>query len=181
MLLLSGCAFAPQSARIHPTAQVAESSIGKGVTVTVKVVDDRPDQAIGKRGVGGAGADIVPANKVEVAIQDLIVDCLRKHGFNVDGGEATANANLTVEVRFLNYAVSTGFWSGGVNVKVALKAIATNGGRSYEHLYRTDREERVQIIPTADTNEKWINEALSKTVQELLDDGSLLDVLAGKR
>ena len=62
----------------------------------------------------------------------------------------------------------------------ALKAIGSGNGKSYEHLYRTDREERIQIAPTAETNEKWINDALSKTIQEMLDDNALLGVLSQK-
>jgi len=180
-LLLSGCAFSPQSARIRPIASVAESSVGKGVVVAVRVVDERPDQAIGKRGAGGVGADIVPANQIEVAVQELLVASLKKRGFSVVDSNVSAQAKLGVEVRFLQYSVSQGLWSGGINIKVAIKATASNGGQIYEQLYRNDKEERVQFIPAAQTNENWINESLSKCIQDLLDDTALTEALAGKQ
>jgi len=180
-LLLSGCAFSPQSARIRPIASVAESNVGKGVVVAVRVVDERPDQAIGKRGAGGVGADIVPANQIEVAVQELLVASLKKRGFSVVDSNVSAQAKLGVEVRFLQYSVSQGLWSGGINIKVAIKATASNGGQIYEQLYRNDKEERVQFIPAAQTNENWINESLSKCIQDLLDDTALTEALAGKQ
>ena len=180
-LLLSGCAFSPQSARIRPIASVAESNVGKGVVVAVRVVDERPDQAIGKRGAGGVGADIVPSNQIEVAVQELLVSSLKKRGFSVVDSNVSAQAKLGVEVRFLQYSVSQGLWSGGINIKVAIKATASNGGQIYEQLYRNDKEERVQFIPAAQTNENWINESLSKCIQDLLDDTALTEALAGKQ
>jgi len=180
-LLMSGCAFSPQSARIRPIASVAESNVGKGVVVAVRVVDERPDQAIGKRGAGGVGADIVPANQIEVAVQELLVASLKKRGFSVVDSNVSAQAKLGVEVRFLQYSVSQGLGSGGINIKVAIKATASNGGQIYEQLYRNDKEERVQFIPAAQTNENWINESLSKCIQDLLDDTALTEALAGKQ
>jgi uncharacterized lipoprotein YajG len=180
LLTLTGCVFAPQSVRIMPKISVADSSAGNGVTVAVNVVDERPDKSIGKRGASGMGADIMPADKVEVAVQQAIVDGLKKKGFVVVDPNGTSPAKLVVEVRFLQYSLSTGFWSGGVNVKVALKALASANGKSYDRLYRRDREERVQIAPTAETNEKWINDALSQTIQEMLDDNALISTLAQK-
>lgn len=179
-LLLSGCVFSQQTAKLSPVVSMRESALGSGVTVAVNVVDERPDQSIGKRGVGGAGADIMPAEKVEVSVANAIVEGLRKEGFKVVGKGEVADAALNVEVRFLQYSVSMGFWSGGVNVKVALKAIASKNGKTYDRLYREDKEERVQIAPGAETNEKWINEALSKTIQQLLDDQALIDTLTAK-
>jgi uncharacterized lipoprotein YajG len=178
-LLTSGCVFSGQTVQLMPTTSVASSTTGNGVAVSLKVTDERPDQAIGKRGVGGMGADLVPAQKVDVVVQSALTDALQKKGFTVvSSGDAAAK--LSVEVRFLQYSLSTGFWSGGVNVKVALKAVASANGKNYERLYRKDREERVQLAPTASTNEKWINDALSQALQELIDDTALIETLAHK-
>ena len=40
------------------------------------------------------------------------------------------------------------------------------------------KEERIIIVPTAGTNEKWINQALSETLNKLLTDSELLAFLA---
>jgi hypothetical protein len=59
-----------------------------------------------------------------------------------------------------------------------LKAVASKNGKTYEKMYRTEKEERVVIVPTADTNEKWINEALSDVLKQLLYDDGLTIFLA---
>jgi hypothetical protein len=41
-------------------------------------------------------------------------------------------------------------------------------------MYRTDKEERVVVVPTAETNEKWINDALSEVLRQLLEDSGLI-------
>lgn len=177
-LLLSGCVFHQQTAKLAPSVSVTESNTGNGKTVFVSVADERPDQSIGKRGVGGAGADIMPAENVEDVVRGAVVEGLMKKGFKVANTQTSSDSKLVVEVRFLQYALLTGVWTLGCDVKVALKATATNKSQSYDHFYRTTREERVPIAPTSATNEKWINEAISKTIQDLVNDAELLSVLA---
>ena len=177
--LLSGCVFNSQKVNLLPTVSSLASSDGDGITVAVTVQDERPDQSIGKRGVGGAGAVIEAAQSPELVVRSAVIDGLKKKGFTIVE-KGNANADLSIEVRFLQYSLSQGFWSGGINIKVAFKALASKGSQKYEHLYRVDKEHRVQFAPTAETNEKWINEALSVAINELLDDRGLIDTLKFK-
>ena len=175
LLASAGCAFNPQTANITPTVSVMSSSDGKGVSVAVRVSDERPSKSLGRRGTGyGAAAEITAAQNIAAVVQKEIVAGLNKKGFAAMDGEGKANARLSVEVRLLEYSTSQGFWTGGVNVKGALKAVATRNGQTYEKMYRTDKEERVVVVPTAETNEKWINDALSEVLRQLLDDSGLV-------
>lgn len=171
-----GCAFNPQTANIAPTVSVMGSSEGDGVSVAVRVVDERAKKSLGRRGTAyGAAAEITAAQDVATIVHDEIIAGLKKKGF-VAGPEG--DTKLTVEIRLLEYSTSAGFWTGGVQIQSALKAIATKDGKTYEKMYRVDREERVVVVPTAETNEKWINDALSEVLTQLLDDAGLTRFLA---
>ncbi|HMA12402.1 MAG TPA: YajG family lipoprotein, partial [Steroidobacteraceae bacterium] len=90
-----------------------------------------------------------------------------------------APVSLTVEVRALNYETSTGFWTGGVEIKSALKAVGLRGGKAFEQMYRSDNEKRVVVVPTAGKNEEWINAALTDVLTQLFNDQGLFRHLTG--
>jgi uncharacterized lipoprotein YajG len=180
--LFAGCAFNPQMANITPTVAVMASSEGRGVTVGVRVVDERPSKSLGRRGTAyGAAAEITAAQDIATIVQNEIIEGLQKKGFSASDYSDSANPKLSVEVRLLEYSTSQGFWTGGVHIKGAMKAMAVNSGKTYEKIYRTDTEERVVVVPTAETNEKWINEALSEVLRQLLDDHGLIAFLAAEK
>jgi len=175
---VSGCAFNPQKANVAPTVAVMASNEGKGVSVAVRVVDERPSKSLGRRGTAyGAAAEITSVQEISFIVQREIGDALKKKGYSVVNYGDTLNPRLSVEVRLLQYSTSQGFWTGGVQIQSALKANATNGLRTYEKMYRSEKEERVMVIPTAETNERWINDALSDVLNQLLNDSSLFSVL----
>ena len=175
---VSGCAFNPQKANVAPTVAVMASNEGKGVSVAVRVVDERPSKSLGRRGTAyGAAAEITSVQEISFIVQREIGDALKKKGYSVVDYGDTLNPRLSVEVRLLQYSTSQGFWTGGVQIQSALKANATNGLRTYEKMYRSEKEERVMVIPTAETNERWINDALSDVLNQLLNDSSLFSVL----
>jgi uncharacterized lipoprotein YajG len=176
--LFSGCVFNSQKVNLSPTVAIPSSTEGNGVTVAVVVQDERPDQSIGRRGSGGDGGVIEAAQSPDTVVRSAIIDGLKKKGFEI-AEKGTANADLTVELRFLQYSVSKS-WALEINIKVTLKAIASAGTQKYDHLYRIDKEERVQFAPTAETNEKRINEALSSAINQLLQDQALIDALKFK-
>lgn len=178
-LFLSGCAFTPQKANIKPSVVVSSSAEGHGLEVMVRVNDERPSKSLGRRGSGlGAAAEITAAQDIAVITQNEIIAGLRKKGFGATDSETGAKAKLTVEVRLLEYTTSQGFWTGGVHIKGALKAIASKDGRSYEKMYRSEKEERIVVVPTAATNERWINDALSDVLTQLLEDNGLMMFLS---
>lgn len=174
-LFLSGCAFVPQKANIAPTVSVMSTSEGQGIEVAVRVSDERPSKSLGRRGTAyGAAAEITAAQDVAVIAQNEIIAGLNKKGFAATDSQTKASAKLTVEIRLLEYSTSQGFWTGGVHINGALKAVAYKQGKSYEKMYRSEKEERIVIVPTAEVNEKWINDALSDVLTQLLEDQGLI-------
>jgi uncharacterized lipoprotein YajG len=177
-ILLSGCAFSRQKATLSPSPNIVSSDEGKSVAIAVRVTDERPSQSLGRRGSAyGPAAEITAAQNVADVVQEQIQDGLRKKGFNPMEYSEGKDRRLTVEVRLLEYSTSTGFWTGGVHIRGALKVAAACAGKNYEKMYRSDKEERVVVVPDAKMNEKWINDALTDVLQQVFDDAALLAFL----
>ena len=157
------------------------SSEGRDTKVAVKVIDERPSKSLGRRSAGlyGDAAEIKSEQDLAVVIADQVRAGLEKMGFIATDLKDTAISNLTIEVRLLEYSTSTGFWTGGVQAQGALKAIARNNNDTYDKMYRYNNEERILMTPTAEANEKLINKALGKVLQQLLDDEELIRTLKG--
>src|SRR5690606_27570065 len=138
--------------------------------------------AIGNRGGAfGKGAQITSADDVMAIVQTEVRQGLENKGFLVTDYDESAPVRLKVEVRALNYSTSVGFWTGGVEIKSAIKAIGTRGTQPYEKIYRSDEEKRVVAVPTAGTNEQWINTALTDVLTQLFEDIGLIRHLLTRR
>jgi len=181
LLLPVACAWSQQQVALAPVVNVAPSAEGNHIEVAVRVVDERNTLSLGRRGNEDIqGAEITASQDVALVVRQQVVDGLRKKTFTPVEYNETADPRLTVEIRLLEYSTSKGFWSGGVHIRSALKVSAYRSGKTYERMYRNEKEERVMIVPTADTNEQWINEVLSNTLQDLFRDRDLFSFLASR-
>ncbi|MDX1517781.1 MAG: YajG family lipoprotein [Woeseiaceae bacterium] len=181
--VMSGCAFTPQTVVIEPVVEVSATDIGGGKAVSVYVVDERESQELGRRGSGALrGAAITTEQDIADVFSDAIVSNLRKMGYEagaVPAPQAATGASLLrVDIRSIEYETSTGFWTGGVHTRGAMKATATRDIRSYDKLYRVDEEARVVVVPGADSNEAMINASVSALLQEMFNDVELFRFLA---
>ena len=174
-----GVLICTQEANLAPNLSVMPTSEGKGVVVSVRVMDERPSKSLGFRGgVYGKGSEIESAQDVAVVIKKAIILGLRSKGFYTSDWNMESDPRLTAEVRLLEYSTSTGFWTGGVHVNAAIKIEAVNGGKVYEKMYRSEKEKRVVFVPDAASNEKQINLALSDVLNRIFDDQALMNHLA---
>lgn len=177
--LVSGCAFNAQTIDLHPTISTPHSAEGQGVSVAVRVVDERASQSLGHRGsAAGAAAEITTNSDVKAIVSEQVIHALQNEGFTVLGPTAQGNANLTVEVRLIQYSTSVGFWTGGIQIEATLEAKAEKAGKNFEQMYRVKNEQRVVVVPTADKNAEWINAALGDVITKLVTDQKLLTFLA---
>ncbi|WP_313178948.1 YajG family lipoprotein [Stenotrophomonas sp.] len=173
VLALSGCSYNKQTATFTPTVIVAKTNEGAGAPVGLRVVDERPTKSLGHRGnLHGRAAEITTNQDLAAVVHDKISEGLSNRGYAVvpyDG----ASTKLSIELRSLEYSTSTGFWSGGVAVNASMKAVASKPGDTYEKMYRSDAERRVQFVPTAGKNEQDLNNGVSAIITDLFDDAGL--------
>ena len=180
MNFLGACAFVEQKAVLNPDLLVIENDIGNGKEIGVEVVDERPEDTLGYRGGANLSkaAPITTDQDVEEVFDRKIREGLRRKGFQPILRTEETLQSLRVEIRSLEYYTSTGFWTGGVHTKTALKVIAKNAGKKYEQFYRGGNEERVVIVPSAEENETLINTAISEVLLSLFNDKKLFQFLS---
>lgn len=178
---LTGCAFTPQQAEIKPNLVVAEENVGNGTTVALRLADERPTKSLGNRGAAfGKGAEITSKEDIAATIHANVKDALQKKGFAVADYSEDAPVKLSLELRSLDYSTSTGFWTGGVKVNAAIKAIGNRSGKTFEQMYRSDKDKRVVFVPGAGSNEAQITAALQEVLEQIFNDVGLMRHLAGQ-
>jgi uncharacterized lipoprotein len=177
LAILGGCAWTPQSVVITPEVTVPEGNIGNGRGVQVNVVDERPKQTLGTRGVKGVGAELSIQGDLTTLVRDAITHGMRRQGF--DPVTTASGRELRVEIRSLDYEVLQGFWAGTLRVDATLKGICVRDGqRPYEKLHRGEYKESVQLVKDAETNNRIISQTVSQAVNSLLADAELARCLA---
>ncbi|MFH1231478.1 MAG: YajG family lipoprotein [Planctomycetota bacterium] len=181
ILVINGCAYISQQVKIMPDLYVPESNVGQGKNVILKVKDERSDKILGHRGSGfGKAAAITNEQDIPAIVQDEIIKGLQKKGFISVSSDSDTKRILNVEIRLIEYSTSIGFWTGGIQTKATLKAIASNNGKIYENLYRINNEKRVVIVPAANENERLVNEVITQVLEELFRDENLFSFLASE-
>ena len=178
-VLATGCAFTPQAVTIAPTVYVDASQIGAGRDIALNVIDERPKKTLGTVAPGGVGADISIEGDLVAAVQQALSDGLSKLSFKPGTSRGATQPELRVEIRNLDYTVIKGFWAGTLRVDTGLKAICIKGtARPYERLHSGQFVESVQVVQPKESNDKYINSAVSAAVNALLADSALLTCLA---
>jgi uncharacterized lipoprotein len=178
-VLAAGCAWTPQAILVKPEIEVQPSTVGNGRPVVVKVEDERPKTTLGTRGVRGVGAELTLQGNFAEIIHAALIDGLKRQGFDPTESSTVDNRELRVEIRGLEYQVTQGFWSGTLRTDCALKATCVVGSaRPYEHLYRAEYEESIAFVKGDEENKKYINDIVSKALNQLLSDEKLIKCLA---
>jgi uncharacterized lipoprotein YajG len=180
LALMAACAYQTQTATIKPEVQVYQSAVGKGRAVYVAVSDERDSADLGHRGTAVYSKMAAISNTQDLAevFRQAVFDALKAQGFEPTSSDKSVSRQLKVEIRSLDYSTSTGFFTGGVDTKAAIKVIVTTSDGSLDHLYRSANEERVMFSPTADHNSELINKVVNDVLTQLFQDQSMIGKLA---
>jgi len=178
--LLSGCAFQQQAVVLRPEVQPLQTNVGQGRPVLVNVVDERPRSTLGTRGAQGVGAELTVAGELTEVVRGSLAQGLQQQGFVLAASPGSEEGReLRVEIRNLDYRIIMGFWSGTLNTECGLKAICIRGAsRPFEQLYRGEFQESIQIVQSDEANERYLNQAVSRAINSLLQDQRLIHCLA---
>ena len=179
LLLIStvgGCAFVDENITLQPTSVLPPSAVGSGQRVGVNVVDERTTSIIGRRGPMRS-AEIQAAQDVRKVVDNAVNQGMRNQGFVPVPYTKAEPVTLEVQVREFSYDTSTGFFTGGIHTRAALKAIARRSEDGFEEMYRTEEEDRVIVVPTEASDAERLNLVLSHTIDQMLADQRLLSPL----
>jgi uncharacterized lipoprotein YajG len=180
VVALSGCAFTPQAPIvIKPAIAAQHTNVGAGQSLQVVVSDERVSKTLGTRGVRGVGSELTVAGDLAQTLDTSITEGLKNQGFVPTDRTIKDGRVLHVEIRDLEYNMIMGFWAGTMRTQCSLKAVCAVGNvRPFEKMYHGEHEESVQVVQTADANTEYVNDAVSKAVNQLLDDPDLAQCLA---
>lgn len=178
LIFISGCAWVHQTAHLQLNPRIPLSNIGQGISVAVKVVDKRPSQTIGYRGLDSKNAQITTEQDVTKLFQQKILEGLARKGFQATAYAGQPAPLLNVEIRQIEYTTDMDFWKGTVQAKAALRAICSKNGVTFDRTYLSEKKKTAVEAPRAETNERLINNTISEVVQRLFEDDQLVSFLA---
>ncbi len=185
VILCAGCALTPQKFELRPQVQVAtKAPVAEGKEISVLVVDMRPTEVIGNRGLTGTaygGANVTATGDVAAIVKTAVTNGLGSKGFSVsDTVRATYGRQLRVEIVNLSYTVVPGIVTGTLRSESALRGQCIDDKVSqYDRVHRGVSEEQVFFAQFAEENAAHINAAMSGAINALLEDGELINCLAG--
>jgi uncharacterized lipoprotein len=180
-IAVAGCQFNSQAVRIAPVLNPQISDIGQGRLLSIRVLDGRDSNIIGNRGVGGnIGGTISTLDGIDAQVLSTLQNAFRAKGFKIQESRRTDVPHLSVEVRGLKYGWQSGFFSNTLKVECIVKASATNSTKDFDRVFRSEKADDTNWTPTAEYNEKLVNDILSETLAKVVNDGDLLNFLARK-
>jgi len=176
--LFPGCAWVSQHATLTLAPRVAESNIGNGVVVPVRVFDRRANPIIGYRGLDSKNASITTKQDLAGLFQAKLVEGLQRKGFRALPYSGQPTDVLTVEIRQLDYTTDMDFWKGIVQTSCTLHTVVSRNGVVFDRTYLGAYKENTVEAPGAKKNERLISAAMTSAVQRLFEDDHLAAFLA---
>lgn len=173
ILLVSGCAFTPHDVNttlLQP--EVTDATIGEGTALRLRVLDERDNTALGNRGAGVSMAEVSSTNVMDEFTR-VVRQGFESKGYALVDNAADADASADVALRSLKFDETSGFWTVGANVNVAILVEAERGANDYKNDYRISDEERQFAISTGDGIDDSINAALNAAIDKLFKDEAL--------
>jgi uncharacterized lipoprotein YajG len=158
-----------------PVINIPSASVGEGRSVFLTVSDERTLSVLGGRG----GAEVTVGPNLAETVQSSISEGLQRQGFKPISSAEANSPELHVEIRDIFYVITRGILTDNLRVACGLKVVCSNGcSRLYEKLCRGERLENISSTPTEAENEVYVNDALSKAINSVLQDQQLIQSLA---
>jgi uncharacterized lipoprotein YajG len=121
---------------------------------------------------------ITASEGLDASLLTAIQAALRTKGFRTSDTQRADAGTLAVEVRGLHYGWQSSLLGGSLKVECIIKGSATRSSKTIEKVYRAEKVADTNWTPTAEYNEKLVNDALSEALSKLLNDDELLNLLA---
>lgn len=175
LLFLSAC-FSPQQVTPPVAHRGIPAEIGHGAAVQVRVTDGRvrKDGIIGYWGEKQDAPVTLPASAA-ADIEREITRGLVDKGFTTE----KSGTKLTVTLKDVAYKNIYNFWKIDLQVDAVMEVTAMRSGKKFEHTYTTHTHQDGFYAPSIATNNKYVGQALSDTVDKIVNDAELLQFLTG--
>lgn len=176
-LIVSGCAYAPQSIKLEDSFSTSISDIGDGRSVYVEVHDTRDEKVVGSRSDSyGIGAVISMSENFIDMISIKIQKGLEQKGFI--SSKNKSSQKLTILLNELSYISQLKFTKFIIHVSTSAKAEVGIGADMYSNTYSIRQKTEKFIVPTSEDNIQYITDAVDALVEKIVSDKNLIKVLA---
>jgi uncharacterized lipoprotein YajG len=163
---------------IDPSVPIHNSDVGKGLPVTVKVIDIRSNNIISKWQGG------LKVRKFTILSQGDLKDIfisrahqgLTKLGFSPKNSNFSAKRTLKIEILNIKSRYQENIPRMNIKVKAEIRATCQNKGKIFKKNF-TSKKSRSDITPATFPNEKLINANLSEIMGKIFSDPSLISCL----
>jgi uncharacterized lipoprotein YajG len=160
---------------IDPSILIHNSTIGKGLPVSVKVVDNRSNNIISK------WEDRFKVRKFTIISQGDLKEIFRtrtlqgltKLGFMPKNLNLKSDRSLKIEILNINSRYQEDPPKINIRVKANIKATCKNQKRKLSKNFTTSKN-RFGISPASFPNESFLNDSLSEVMGKVLTDPSLM-------
>lgn len=178
--MATGCAFTPHNANLTINQpKTTPSATVEGTTIWLRVVDERDETDLGRRGAGIAVAK-VKCEGLFPKFMRAVEEGFRLKGFKLTNDPSAADADLLVALRTLKFLESAGFFTVGAEADATIFAEAERGDEDYRNQYRSSDEDRQLAISFGSGIDEQLSLVLNDVLAQLFSDQRLDDFLTGK-
>jgi hypothetical protein len=178
-LAVQGCAMKAQEIHLDPQINLKASS-GANKVVGVETHDARPSKMLGMVGVPEARHTEISSNEdAGAALYVRVANGLKAQGFSVKPVADADDRVLRVEVAELTYQTIKGKGvTDEVQVMAKVNGRARNKGEWHDRQFTVTQKKSVAVLPGAEENTRFVNEAVAQALNDMLSDPILIDLLS---
>lgn len=177
--LLAACAQTTQNVRLAPEPPETGPAVGAERVVALRVVDGREEGDLGTlENRDGDPARVITNQDVAYVVELAAGEALLGYGLRPTVWDAGYEPRLEIEIEQLSHTVDANV-PRDIATQVTLRARAEDDGERYTTRARTEVTDRRATAPDAEANAAYINEAITRALDRLLDE-ELAAFLAGE-
>ncbi|WP_169307020.1 YajG family lipoprotein [Ferrimonas sediminicola] len=169
-LLLAGCASAPNTLILAPSAPMVQAGSQQGA-LALTSVDHRPEQFLVEvRKDDGAAELLSPAEPPRQLLEQGIRDGLSRLGYRID---PAATVTLSLSLDKLVMKIDQGTFGHDASTSLIATVIVDNRGRTLTKEYRVRSSFSGPLKPEMARIEREMNDRLSQLMSDIVNDPEL--------
>ena len=176
LLTSVSCTYYNQKIDLNLNLTQIESNIGNDALVSVFIFDKRSDRKVIGEKIFGQKVITISANqRLNALLREKIRDNLALKGFR-----SGRTSTLKLYIESLDYKSERGFPVGKSEASATIKVVAhnTESEKTLTKNFNLNLNGNHFISSLKSTDEEIINSLLEEVIQNIMDDESILDILA---